>query len=38
VFTLDLDSGRNTNRRYSRAKIIDMIFFQEGFNRERSRS
>ena len=38
VFTLDLDSGRNTDRRYSRAKIIDMIFFQEGFNRERSRS
>jgi len=38
VFTLDLDSGRNTDRRYSRAKIIDMNFFQEGFNRERSRS
>ena len=38
VFTLDLDSGRNTDRRYSWAKIIDMIFFQEGFNRERSRS
>ena len=30
VFTLDFASGRDTQRRYSRAKIIDMIFFQEG--------
>ena len=35
VFTLDFDSGLDTERRYSRAKIIDMIFFQEGLNRER---
>jgi hypothetical protein len=34
VFTLDFDSGLDTKRRYSRAKIIDMIFFQEGLNRE----
>ena len=38
VFTLDFDSGRDTERRYSRAKIIDMIFFQEGVNPERGRS
>ena len=35
IFTLDFDSGLDTKRRYSRAKIIDMIFFQEGLNRER---
>jgi hypothetical protein len=35
VFTLDLDSGLDTERRYPRAKIIDMIFFQEGLNNER---
>lgn len=28
--TLDFDSGSPTNRRYSRAKVIDMIFFIEG--------
>ena len=33
VFTLDVDSGLETKRRYSRAKTIDMIFFQEGLNR-----
>jgi hypothetical protein len=38
VFTLDFDSGLDTERRYSKAKIIDMIFFQEGVNRERDRS
>jgi hypothetical protein len=38
VFTLDFDSGLDTKRQYSRAKIIDMIFFQEGLNRERGRS
>lgn len=38
IFTLDFDSGLDTKRRYSRAKIIDMIFFQEGLNRERGRS
>jgi hypothetical protein len=35
VFTLDLDSGLDTKRRYTRAKIIDMIFFQEGLNKGR---
>jgi hypothetical protein len=38
VFTLDFDSGLDTKRLYSRAKIIDMIFFQEGLNRERGLS
>ena len=28
--TLDFDSGRDTERRYPRAKVIDMIFFIEG--------
>ena len=27
---LDFDAGRPTNRRYTRAKVIDMIFFVEG--------
>lgn len=35
VFTLDLHSGLDTGRRYPRAKIIDMIFFQEGLNKGR---
>ena len=30
VFTLDFGTGLPTERRYSRAKIIDMVFFQEG--------
>jgi hypothetical protein len=30
VETLDFDSGRPTNRRYTRAKVIDMIFFTAG--------
>jgi hypothetical protein len=34
VRTLDFGSGLDTKRRYSRAKIIDMIFFQEGRNRD----
>jgi hypothetical protein len=38
VFTLDFDSGLDTKRRYSKAKIIDMIFFQEGLDRERGQS
>jgi len=29
--TLDFDTGTPTNRRYTRAKVIDMIFFIEGF-------
>lgn len=30
VPTLDFDTGTETARRYTRAKIIDMIFFVEG--------
>ena len=30
VQTLDFETGGNTNRRYTRAKVIDMIFFVEG--------
>jgi hypothetical protein len=30
VATLDFDSGQPTSRRYTRAKVIDMIFFIEG--------
>ena len=30
VHTLDFDTGLPTERRYSRAKVIDMIFFVEG--------
>ena len=29
-FTLDFDSGSPTSRRYTRAKVIDMIFFIHG--------
>jgi hypothetical protein len=32
VFTIDFATGLDTERRYSRAKIIDMIFFQEGLS------
>jgi hypothetical protein len=30
ILTLDFQTGEPTQRRYSRAKIIDMIFFIEG--------
>jgi hypothetical protein len=33
VPTLDFITGDETKRQYSRAKIIDMVFFQEGFSR-----
>ena len=33
VFTLDFGTGDETGRRYPTAKIIDMIFFQEGHGR-----
>ena len=33
VFTLEFNTGRVTGRCYSRAKIIDMVFFQEGLKR-----
>src|ERR1035437_5233413 len=33
VLTLDFVTGEETERRYSSAKIIDMVFFQEGFSR-----
>jgi hypothetical protein len=32
VPTLDFASGVETSRRYTRAKVIDMIFFVEGGN------
>lgn len=33
VRTLDFDTGAHTERRYTRAKVIDMIFFIEGGRR-----
>lgn len=30
VFTLDFDTGMNSQRNYTRAKVIDMVFFIEG--------
>jgi hypothetical protein len=38
IFTLDFISGLDTARTYPRAKIIDMIFFQEGRNAAESGS
>jgi hypothetical protein len=32
VFTLDFATGVETERQYPKAKIIDMVFFQEGIN------
>ena len=32
IYTLDFATKRETERRYPTAKIIDMIFFQEGFD------
>ena len=32
VFTLDFVTEQETKRRYSRAKVIDMVFFQQGIN------
>jgi hypothetical protein len=32
VSTLDFATGKDTGRLYSRAKIVDMVFFQEGVN------
>jgi hypothetical protein len=29
VFTLDFVTEQETKRRYSRAKVIDMVFFQQ---------
>ncbi len=31
VHTLDFASGKETTRKYTRAKVIDMVFFVEGF-------
>lgn len=31
VFTLDFQTGKETTRKYSQAKLIDMIGFMEGF-------
>jgi hypothetical protein len=33
VYTIDFATGRDTTRRYPQGKIIDMIFFQEGYKR-----
>ena len=30
VPTIDFETGKKTQRRYTRAKVIDMIFFVEG--------
>ena len=35
VHTLDFATGQDTLRSYTQAKIIDMIFFQEGYKRSR---
>jgi hypothetical protein len=37
IFTLDFASGLDAERRYTKAKIIDMVFFQEGSNLEKAR-
>lgn len=31
--TIDFTTGQDTSRRYTRAKIIDMVFFEEGYKR-----
>ena len=33
VPTLDFDTGLSTGRLYSRAKVIDMVFFVEGLTK-----
>ena len=33
VCTLDFVTGEDTSRSYTQAKIIDMIFFEEGYRR-----
>jgi hypothetical protein len=35
VFTLDFATGEDTERPYSKAKLIDMVHFQEGFTLEK---
>lgn len=37
IFTLDFATGLDTQRRYTKAKIIDMVFFQEGINPEKAK-
>jgi hypothetical protein len=37
VRTLDFATGQETQRRYPRAKIIDMVFFQQGLYNDRRR-
>jgi hypothetical protein len=34
VPTLEFGTGKPTRRKYTRAKVIDMIFFQEGSDKE----
>lgn len=36
IFTLDFHSGKETERKYTKAKIIDMIGFIEGINKRRN--
>lgn len=38
IFTLDFTTGFDTARTYPKAKIIDMIFFEEGLSMELARS
>lgn len=33
ILTLDFDTGRRTHRKYTRAKVIDMVFYVEGGGR-----
>lgn len=35
VATLDFSTGLSTDRRYTLAKVVDMVFFQEGLNRSK---
>lgn len=35
IFTLDFNSGNETDRKYTKAKIIDMIGFIEGINKKK---
>jgi hypothetical protein len=34
IFTLDFHSGKETNTKYTKAKLIDMIGFIEGINKK----
>jgi hypothetical protein len=36
IFTLDFHSGKETKRKYTKAKLVDMIGFIEGINKKRN--